>query len=119
LRYQFVPWYGGSSVTIQTKDDPRYFGDWKYYVSAESDCSRIRDELAFYQETRDRNVYHRLLVEAAEALLILDLGRYIPHMVTNAEVRLYHPFPMQVYDADGTFKFNYCEYVLARRLDAT
>lgn len=44
LRYQFVPWHGGSSVTIQKREDgPRYLGDWKYYVSAESGCSRIRD----------------------------------------------------------------------------
>jgi hypothetical protein len=122
LRYQFVPWYGGSSVTLQTReDDPRYFGDWKYYVSAESDCSRIRDEMALYQGAapdRRRDVYHRLLVEAAEALLGAEIGKYIPDMVTTRDSRLYHPFSMQVYDADGTFKFNYCEYVLARRLDA-
>lgn len=119
LRYQFVPWSWGSSVTVRTRgDDPRYFGDWKYCVSAESDCSRIRAEVTLWRDARDRVLYHRLLVEAAEALLSVDLTKYILHMPTTDGICLYHPFPVEVYDPDGTFTFNYCEFVMARRLES-
>ena len=121
VRYEFLPWHGMSSVTVQTADDePRDPGAWKYYFSAESDGSRIRDEITLYDETceTDDLVYHRLLTEAAEAMLDVDFGRYIPHMVTTQGVGLYRPFKVQVYHADRVFEFNYCEYVLARRADA-
>jgi hypothetical protein len=120
VRYSFLPWHKMSSVTVQTAaDNPRDPAGWKYYFSAESDGSRIRDEIALYDETceTDDLVYHRLLIEAAEALLAVDFGRYIPHMVTTDGAGLYKPFQVQVYHADRVFEFNYCEYVLARRLD--
>src|SRR5919204_314202 len=69
--YEFVPWYRMSSVTLQTRDDdPRDIGAWKYYFSAESDGSLIREEYEAWhkEESNKRLVYHKLLIEAAEAL---------------------------------------------------
>lgn len=118
LCYEFVPWHGMSALTVQVRDDdPRDAGDWKYYFSAESDGSRVRAEVEEYRASGDRLVHHRLLIEAAEALLSVDLTRYVPDLVAVDGFCLYHPFKVQVYDADGTFGFNYCEYVLARRLE--
>jgi hypothetical protein len=116
--YDLLPWHNMSSIAIQTSaDDPHDPAEWKYYDCVDSDASRIREELALYQQSRDRLVYHRLLIEAAEALLSLDFSKYgQPNTIDG--FCLYKPFLLQVYDADETFKFNYCEYVLARRLDA-
>src|SRR4051812_5962509 len=64
--YEFVPWHRMSSVTIQTRDDdPRDIGAWKYYFSAESDGSLIREEHeAWHKEkSNKRLVYHKLLIE--------------------------------------------------------
>src|SRR5687767_7649881 len=59
--YEFVPWHRMSSVTIQTRDDdPHDIGDWKYYFSAESDGSLIREEHEAWhkEESNKRLVYH-------------------------------------------------------------
>jgi hypothetical protein len=122
--YEFVPWYRMSSVTIQTRDDdPRDIGGWKYYFSAESDGSLIRDEHEAWRNepVYKRLVYHKLLIEAAEALLSLSFDRYgNPNWTTiNDNFCLNKTFFLQVYDVDKTFKFNYCEYVMARRLEPT
>lgn len=121
--YEFVPWYRMSSVTIQTQeDDPRDIGAWKYYFSAESDGSLIREEHEAWhrEETNKRLVYHKLLIEAAEALLSLELGHYgNPYWTTiDGDFCLNKTFLLQVYDVDQSFRFNYCEYAMARRLDA-
>src|SRR4051794_10347942 len=66
--YDFTPWHRMSSVTIQTRDDdPRDIGAWKYYFSAESDGSLIREQhQAWNNEVANKRlVYHRLLIEAA------------------------------------------------------
>ena len=55
--------------------------------------------------------------EAAEALLSIDFTQYGQPTTVDDGV-LYKPFQLQVHDLDGTFAFNYCEYVLATRLDA-
>jgi hypothetical protein len=122
--YEFVPWHRMSSVTIQTQgDDPRDIGAWKYYFSAESDGSLIREEHeAWHKEkSNKRLVYHRLLIEAAEALLSLDVGNYCNKFwatpIDDAGFCLNKTFLLQVYDVDESFRFNYCEYVLARRLE--
>jgi hypothetical protein len=128
--YEFVPWHRMSSVTLQTQDDdPRDIGAWKYYFSAESDGALIREQYEAWhnEETNKRLVYHKLLIEAAEALLSIDFGKYnnsqLPVPVRNLrfwtaiddEFCLNKTFFLQVYDPDESFRFNYCEYVMARR----
>lgn len=130
--YDFVPWHTMSSVTLQTDgDDPHDIGDWKYYFSAESDGTRIEDEFQAYRDAEEngRLVYHKLLIEAAEAFLEIDFNKYcnpqLPTPVLN--LRDWNPldddfclnktFLLQVYDPDQSFRFNYCEYVVARRLE--
>jgi len=120
--YEFAPWHRMSSVTIQTRDDdPRDIGAWKYYFSAESDGSLIRQEHeAWHKENSNKRfVYHKLLIEAAEALLSLDFGKYGNRYWTTIDddFCLNKTFLLQVYDVDQSFRFNYCEYVLARRLE--
>lgn len=117
IMYEFTPWHGSSTVTIQTTDDtPGDFGSWKYYFSADSDSSRIKSEIEQYRQAANGKLeYHRLLIEAAEALLGTDFSKYGVTQITDAW-HLYGPFQVQVYDMDRTFKFNYCEYVAARRM---
>ena len=132
--YEFVPWHRMSSVTLQTgEDDPRDIGGWKYYFSAESDGSILREEYeAWHNETANgRLVYHKLLIEAADALLSIEFGKYcnpkLPVPVLNLrfwnaiddEFCLNKTFFLQVYDADESYRFNYCEYVMARKLEPT
>ena len=115
VRYELLPWHTMSSVTIQTReDDVRDPAGWKYYFSAESDTSRIKKEIAKYQDCDDTWFYHKLLIEAAEAFLSIDLSQY-GHTTTVDRGSLYKPFRVQVYHADRLFSFNYCEYVLAKR----
>ena len=115
--YDFTPWHRMSTLTVQTKeDDPRDIGGWKYYWSAESDASRISTEIEQHKTANDWRVYHRLLLEAAEALFAIDFGQY-GQPPTSENFRLYKPFRVQVYHGDGVFGFNYCEYVLARQLE--
>ena len=127
--YDFTPWHRMSSVTIQTRDDdPHDIGAWKYYFSAESDGSLIREQYEAWhnEEANKRLVYHRLLIEAAAALLSIDFGKYInpklPTPLLNLRdwtatdgFCLSETFSLQVYDPDKSFRFNYCEYVIARR----
>lgn len=130
--YDFLPWHRMSSVVIQTKeDDPRDIGDWKYYYSAESDGTLVMEQFeAWHQEEANKQlVYHQLLIEAAEALLSINFEKYnnpeLPPQVRN--LRFWHPientfclnkhFLLQVYDHDLSYQFNYCEYVMARRLE--
>ncbi len=117
LMYDLLPWHEFSSIAIQTSDDDKHDpADWKYYDCTRSDCSRIKRELSRYKNDDGRFAYHQLLIESAEALLSIDFSKYgIPKTID--EFRLYKPFQLQIYDVDGTFEFNYCEYVLARRLD--
>jgi hypothetical protein len=118
LCYEFLPWHEWSAITLQTRDDPlNDVAAWKYYTSAESDGSRVAAESATWKTKPNRLLYHRLLIEAAEALLRVDLTRYVPKLVTGDEFSPYRLFQVQVYDVDKTFEFNYCEYVLARRLE--
>ena len=131
--YDFVPWHRSSSVTLQTEgDDPRDIGGWKYYYSAESG-ELIQEEFDAYHNatTNGRLVYHKLLIEAAEALLTIKFGKFInPRLPTpilnlrdwstvDDQFCLNPTFLLQVYDADRSFQFNYCEYVLARRHEPT
>jgi hypothetical protein len=117
VMYDLIPWHKMSSLTVQTReDDPHDPADWKYYFSAESDTSRIKEEIAQYQKTNDTWVYHRLLIEAAEALLSIDFSAHGQPITAEANC-LYKPFQVQVYHADKLFAFNYCEYVLARRAE--
>ncbi|MDB5308367.1 MAG: hypothetical protein JWO38_2569 [Gemmataceae bacterium] len=105
--YDFTPWHRMSSVTVQTsEDDPRDIGGWKYYYSAESDNSRIKAEIEQYQQANDWRVYHKLLLEAAEALLAIDFSKY-GQPNTSESFRLYKPFSVQVYHGDEIFGFNY------------
>ena len=67
------------------------------------------------------------LLAAAEALLSIDFGKYInpklPTPLLNLRdwtaiddgFCLNKTFYLQVYDPDESFRFNYCEYVMARR----
>jgi hypothetical protein len=130
--YDFLPWHRMSSVTLQTReDDPRDIGAWKYYPSADSDGSLIREQYDAWhnEEANKRLVYHKLLIEAAEALLGIEFGKYInpklPTPLLNLRdwtaiddgFCLSKTFYLQVYDHDESFRLNYCEYVMARRLD--
>ncbi|VTR97140.1 hypothetical protein [Tuwongella immobilis] len=130
--YEFVPWHRSSSVTIMTReDDPLDIGGWKYYYSADSDGSLIQAEFdAWHNETGNKRlVFHHLLIEAAEALLSIDFTPFInpalPTPVLNLrfwnaiddDFCLNKTFLLQVYDPDRSFRFNYCEYVMARRLE--
>jgi hypothetical protein len=127
--YDILPWHKMSCVTVQTADDdPGDLGGWKYYFSAESDGSLIQHEYELYKRTSesDRLVYHRLLMEAAEALLSVDFDPYVPGVTTihgidqtTFSVGLNKTFLLQVYHADGAFRFNYCEHVFARQLEST
>ena len=128
--YDFTPWHRMSSVTIQARDDdPRDIGAWKYYFSAESG-EFVQKEFDEYRDatTGGELVYHRLLIEAAEALLSIDFDKYINPKLPTAMLNLRHwtaingfclnkTFYLQVYHADESFRFNYCEYVMARRLE--
>lgn len=117
LMYELLPWHNMSSVTVQTReDDPHDTAAWRHYFSAESDTSRIRQEIEHYRTANDWRVYHALLIEAAEALLDIDFAPY-GQALTVTDGRPFKPFQVQVYHADETFDFNYCEYVLARRLE--
>lgn len=129
--YDFLPWHRSSSITIQTRDDdPRDIGAWKYYESSESG-EYIQDEYDAYHNAKQdwRIVYHRLLIAAAEALLDAEFGKYInpnlPTPVLNLRnwptlddgFCLKKTFYVQVYDHDESFRFNFCEYVMARRIE--
>jgi hypothetical protein len=128
--YDFTPWHRMSSVTLQTRDDdPRDIGAWKYYYSAESGQFVQAEFEAYHNATTDGGlVYHKLLIEAAEALLSIEFGKYnnprLPVPVRNLRFwtasddgfSLNKTFLLQVYHGDEVFRFNYCEYVMARRL---
>jgi hypothetical protein len=131
--YDFIPWHQSSSVTVQTRDDdPRDIGAWKYYYSAESG-EFVQAEFEAYRTaaTNGGLVYHKLLIAAAEAFLSVDFGKYnnprLPVPLRNLRscswaasydgFSLTPTFLLQVYHADRVFRFNYCEYVMARRFD--
>ena len=131
--YDFVPWHRSSSVTVQTRDDdPSDIGAWKYYSSAESG-EFVQAEFEAYRAAAEDGglVYHKLLIEAAEALLGVEFGKYNnPHLpvplrnlrscswtASRDGFSLDKTFYLQVYHADQVFRFNYCEYVMARRFD--
>ena len=121
VAYDFTPWHRMSCVTIQTRDeDPRDIGGWKYYYSAESG-EFVQEEFDAYRNatTNGGLVYHKLLIEAAEAMVSLDYGKYGNPYRTAIDdgFCLNKTFLLQVYDVDQTFQFNYCEYVMARRLE--
>lgn len=118
LMYDFLPWHDFSSIAIQTRNDDRFDpASWTYYDCASSDCSRIQNELQLYRDGEHKLWFHWLLIQAAEALLAVDLASY--GQLTIEEGFPYGPFRLQVYDPDESFRFNYCEYALARRLDDT
>lgn len=122
IRYDFCPWHRMSSLTIQTyDDDPHDPASWKYYFSAESDGSLLDEEYAAWhnEQNNKRLVYHRLLIEAAEAFLSLEFGKHgNPYWAAiRDEFCLNRTFLLQVFDLDKTFQFNYCDYVVARRLE--
>ena len=122
LMYDFLPWYDISAVSVQTLGDDA--GDpaaWQYYNCVQSDCSRLADIVSSYESSQSQKLhYHGLLIEAAAALLSLDFSAYgFPQTVSEDGIGLYTPFLLQVTDMDGTFRFNYCEFVLAQRLAAS
>ena len=128
--YDFIPWHRISSITLQTEgDDPKDIAAWKYYESAESG-KFVQEEFDAYQtaETNGGLVYHKLLIEAAEAFLSINFAKYInpklPVPLLNLRqwtatygIGLNKTFLLQIYHADQEFRFNYCEYVLARQLE--
>lgn len=130
--YEFVPWHRSSSVTLQTDNDkPGDIAAWKYYYSTQSDGSVLEDQHQAYhnEQANKRLVYHKLLIEAAEALLCIDFSKYnnplLPERVRslrywtaiNEDFCLNKTFLLQVYDPDESFRFNYCEYAMSRRLE--
>lgn len=133
--YEFTPWDRISTVVLQTDDDdPRDIGDWKYYDTVDFDGECLIDEEFEAYHNADTNgqlVYHKLLIEAAEALLSIKFEKYnnpkLPARIRNLRdwtaiddrFCLNKTFLLQVYDADESFQFNYCEYVLTRRLEPT
>lgn len=133
--YEFVPWHNRSSIGLQTaEDDPREIGEWKYYDSpAWSDGALLAEEYEAYDQAIENGsgslVFHFLLLAAAEALLSTEFTRFInPRLpaavrnlrfwtATDKDRGLNNTFLLQVYHPDQLFKFNYCEYVCARRLE--
>lgn len=113
LCYEFLPWHDYSSIIPQTgDDDPHEPPAWQYHTSFLSDFSRLQGVAEFYHSELD---YHRLLIEAGKAFLDIDFAPY--GQITIEENGFpYGPFRLQVYDADGSFRLNYCEFVLANRL---
>lgn len=117
LMYDFLPWHENSTLSIQLRDDDPYdFGGWTHYECVNPDGRQVVEEFAIYNQAPDGLVYHRLLIEAAEALLSIDFTKH-GQPVTIEDGYLYGPFRLQVYHGDEKFKFNYCEYVLARRFE--
>lgn len=120
VQYDLLPWHRMSSLTVRVEaDEIDDLGGWKYYFSAESDGSLIRDELGSYSLAGDAGgmAYHRLLIEAADALLSVDFSEYISGVTPTYGLGINKTFQVSVHHADGVFGFNYCEYVLARRLE--
>ncbi len=116
LMYDFLPWHDFSSIAIQTRDDDRFDpAAWAYYDCATSDCTRIATEINLYKTRGHRITLHWLLMQAAEALLAVDFSSY-HESPTIEDGFLYGPFQLQVYDPDESFRFNYCELVLANRM---
>jgi hypothetical protein len=117
LVYEFLPWHQYSSLAIQLRDDdPNDIGGWTHYECVNPDGRHVTDEFAIYEQANDGLVYHRLLIETAEALLATDFTRFGQDETTD-DGYLNRLFRLQVYHHDENFKFNYCEYVLARRLE--
>ncbi|MCM2369371.1 hypothetical protein [Aporhodopirellula aestuarii] len=117
LMYEFLPWHEHSSIAIQLRDDdPTDPPSWANYECVDPNGTNIEDEIAMYTSSPSDLVYHRLLVEAAEALLSINFSDF-GQSETMEDGYLYCPFRLQVYHGDEKFRFNYCEYVLARRLD--
>jgi hypothetical protein len=81
--------------------------DWRSSRRTPTSCSRPR-----------RSAHPR---EAAKALLSLDFGKYgNPYWaMIDDDSCLNKTFLLQVCDVDQSFRVNYCEYVLAQRLDPT
>ena len=116
LMYDFLPWHDFSSFAVQTSSDDRFDpAAWTYYDCASSDCTRIRDEINLYKTMGHRITLHWLLLKAAEALLDVNFSSYGQN-VTIEDGFLYGPFQLHVYDPDESFRFNYCEHVLASRM---
>ena len=116
LMYDFLPWHDFSSIAIQTRVDDRFDpAAWTYYDCASSDCTRIEAEIDLYKTRGHKVTLHWLLMQAAEGLLAVDFSPYI-ESPTVEDGFLYGPFQLQVYDPDESFRFNYCEHVLARRM---
>ena len=117
LLYDFLPWHEHSLVSIQLRDDdPTDIGGWEHYEPVTPDGRQLTEEFALYQEANDNMVYHRLLIEAAEALLGIDFTQFGQREAIE-DGCLNRQFKLQIYHHDGKFLFNYCEYVLARRLE--
>jgi hypothetical protein len=117
LMYDFLPWHENSTLSIQLRsDDPYDFGGWTHYECVNPDGRQVHEEFEIYNKEPGLLVYHRLLIEAAEALLSIDFTPY-RQPTTIKDGYLYKLFQLQVYHGDEKFKFNYCEYVLARRFE--
>ena len=119
LHYDYQPWHPLSYISFRSRDErfERYPADWRYFQVAETDCSRLGEAVDAYGD--DRVNYHHQLVEVASALLEVDTTRYgLPPIVIGSDGILKKVFVPEVTDPDGTFQFNYCEYVLATRLDS-
>ena len=117
LMYDFLPWHEYSTLAIQLRsDDPYDFGGWKHYECVDPDGRELAEEFKIYKQANHGLAYHRLLIEAAEALLTIDFSKLV--QCESVQDGYLNPlFRLQVYHADQKFKFNYCEYVLARRLE--
>lgn len=119
LLYDFVPWHGVTSVSIQLQEDaPSSPADWRHFECAHSEGDLVREAIQSYEAASDQRLaYHRLLIQAAEALLKIDFAPF-GQAKTIDGFSLYPPFRLRVEDPDRTFSFNYCEYVLAKKLDS-
>lgn len=117
LMYDFLPWHRYSSLAIQLRDDDPYdHGGWTHYECVNPDGRHVAEEFDMYEQANHGLVYHRLLIEAAESLLATDFTPFgQPNTIENGYLN--RLFRLQIYHADENFKFNYCEYVLARRLE--
>ena len=118
VHYEFLPWLPRSAISFRLASETEVDSpaDWQYYQVSESDCAALAEPIEAHGF--DRLSYHFLLVDAAAALLSIDTKSFGLPGIVGEDGFLNPVFQPEVTDVDRSFRFNYCEYVAARRLEA-
>lgn len=113
IQYDIYPWHQYSAISIKTRsDDDSDVASWKYFECAKSEQMKESLDFKEYQGSYSAELYHRMLIKAARALLEAELSKYGVNSLVG-ELGLNKLFIARVYDPDETFQFNYCEYLVA------